>query len=584
MIPKVGAVVAVAVLLAMIADAALAERQGETRSSKAVSLDYVVSLETPEEQRVAVMLEIRGLDTAVAALHVSMPQRFAFIRLPEPLLGGPIRATAGATPLGVKRRGPYEWEVLTAGQETIRLSYEVPLTHRSAEGVRGRDAYEYPYVAEDHGLLVTPTMFVIPDELPFEHVGVRFDLPEGWRVIAPWPQGADGAFEPASRAALVDDLIAIGAWHVHTIRVGAFEGTIAFAPGQDALEQAAVEPIRRIVAYELELFGRPAAGRYLFLFGRPEIAGMAGSPKTRSMTLSVESRLAPAASQYLPHLIAHEFFHTWAGGMEMPDELRWVNEGFTDYYAYLVSARLGLDTWEQFATTLGEKMRNCASNPRRGKLSLADSGGEVFFHDDGARDLVYEGGLLVAAWLDRTIRGQGRGQTLDDLMRTFNNDPRWTANDAAPSLEDFLVVAERYTNRATAKVLERFVRRPYDFDPVVEFGKLGVSVRHERRPPEMALRANLDGTRVVNLDRNWVTYQVGVRGGDRFVEVNGQKVTDGSEVRSAWRKPRENRIRVTLERDGRHVSIDEPVPRIEAFVVSAEPWREGATCGDMSGD
>lgn len=573
---RIGVLVLAGLLLATNANAGQAGGGVGGSSTRAIAVHYVVSLKAPREQRVTVALELRGLDPGSKKLRVSMPERFAFIRLPEPLLDGPIRAAAGDTPLVVERRGPYEWEVVTGGHEAIRLSYRVPLTHRLAEGVKGRDEYEYPYVADDHGLLVTPTMFLFPDELAFEHVRVRFELPKGWAVIAPWPRAGDGAFEPGSREALRNDLIAIGAWHVHAIRVGDFEGTIAFAPGQDELEKTAVEPIRRIVEYELQLFGRPAEGRYLFLLGRPEASGMAGSPKTHSMTLSVEPRLAPAASRYLPHLIAHEFFHTWASGIEMPDELRWVNEGFTDYYAFLVSARLQLDTWEQFADTLGEKMCSCGANPQRGKLSLVAAGGEVFFRDQHAYGLVYEGGLLIAAWLDRTVRNQGRGQTLDDLMRAFNNDPRWVADGVAPSMQDFIAVVERFTDGATVKVLEQFVTQPYDFDPVAKFTELGVSVRHEIRPPKMDLRANLDGTRVVDLDRTGITYRAGIRAGDRFVEVNGQDVTNGSEVRLAWRNPLENRIRVTLERDGKQVRIDEPVPEIEAFIVPAEPWREHA--------
>ena len=98
---------------------------------------------------------------------------------------------------------------------------------------------------------------------------------------------------------------------------------------------------------------------------------MAGSPKTCSMTLNVEPRLALAAGKHLSHLIAHEFFHTWgAGRVALPDEMRWITEGFTDYYAYLVSARLGLNTWEEFAETLGEKMRATDTNPIGGRLSL----------------------------------------------------------------------------------------------------------------------------------------------------------------------------------------------------------------------
>jgi S1-C subfamily serine protease len=79
---------------------------------------------------------------------------------------------------------------------------------------------------------------------------------------------------------------------------------------------------------------------------------------------------------------------------------------------------------------------------------------------------------------------------------------------------------------------------------------------------------------VLDMDHNWLTYQIGVRPGDRLVEVNGQPVASASEVRAAWGSPLGNRIRVTLERDGTQVNIDEPLPQTEEFIVPVERWRE----------
>lgn len=543
-------------------------------TSEKTSLDYVVTLTSPARERVEIAATLTDTGPGTVARRWVMPQRFAFVRLPEPVLEGAIEATVGDKPQAVKRTGAYEWEVEYAGPGALTLKYAVPLTHRALDAVKQRDAYEYPYVADDHGLLVTPTLFVFPEGVVPDEIRVRFDLPAGWEVTAPWQRIDARTFDPGRRDALLNDLVAIGRWKVHEIEIDRFVGTVAFAPGQDALEVAAVEPIRSIVAHELKLFGRPAEGRYLFVFGRPETTGMAGSPKTNSMTLSVEPRLASAVEQYLPHLIAHEFFHTWTAAVETPDELRWVGEGFTDYYAWLVAARLGLGTWEEFAATLGEEMRQCAANPRRGELSLVEAGGEVFFSDRNAYDLIYDGGLLIAAWLDRAIRAQKRGSTLDDLMRAFNNDLRWRNGSESPALSDFLAVARRFADGATAAALERFVTQPYAFDPVDAFGRLGLVIRREIKPPEMDLRANLEGTRVTDIDRNWITYQVGVRENDRLLKVNGQSVGDTREVRAAWRSPRDGRIRVTLERGGETVEIDEALPQVEQFVVPADPWRE----------
>jgi predicted metalloprotease with PDZ domain len=559
-------------LAAHSAGQARAETSGLTQR---VSLSYTVAIKSPASQRAEVTAALTGLEAGETDMRWEMQQRFAFVRLPEPLLDGPVRAVADGHSVSVDRTGPYEWNVAGRGQREITLSYVVPLTHRTLDAVGQRDAYEYPYLAADHGLLVTPTLFLWPKDITPVEIRVRFALPSGWKVVSPWRSVDEHEFDPRGRESLLNDLVAIGNWHTYETCVGEFVGTIAMAPGQEALEKTAVEPIRRIVEYELELFGRPAQGSYLFVFGRPDATGTAGSPKTRSMTLSVEPRLAEHAAEYLPHLIAHEFYHTWSAALfEMPDELRWVNEGFTDYYAYLVPARLGLTTWSQFADTLGEKMRSCAENPHRDKLALSAAGGDVFFADHDAYNLVYDGGLLIAAWLDRAIRRLDRGKTLDDVMRTFNNDRRWTRNDAQPSLKDFLDVTEQFVSQTTAATLERFVTQPYDFDPLTAFAELGLTIRHERTRAKVDLRANLDGTRVIDIDPRGLGFRVGVRPDDRLIEINGQSLSNASEVRAAWQKPVGNRIRVTLKRGEHQLTLDQPVPVVEKFLVPVEPWRE----------
>ncbi|HUU84004.1 MAG TPA: hypothetical protein VM243_10925 [Phycisphaerae bacterium] len=550
---------------------------GASGPTAQASLEYTLKIQSPASQEVRVSVRLTGLEPKQEPVSWNMQQRFAFIRLPEPLLEGPVRATAGTQPIDCEHRSPFNWSVPSAGARTMRLDYVVPLTHRTIEAVKERDAYEYPYVTDDHGFLVSPTLFLFPENVTVGEMRVRFILPDGWQIVAPWRRLGEHEFDPGEPDSLLNDLIAIGAWHIHPLRIGHFEGTIAFAPGQEALERTAVDMIRRIVEYELELFGGQVENRYAFLFARPDGKGLAGSPKKHSVTLCVEPRLVPAAGTHLGHLIAHEFYHTWASALfAMPDELRWLNEGITDYYAYLVPARLGLNTWEQFARTLGDKMQQCAANPLRGKRSLADAGGEEFFNETNAYNLVYDGGLLTGAWLDMAIRRGEGGKTLDDLMRALVNDPRWLTDGTAPTLEDFLATAGRFADPATCATLRRLVTQPYDLDPVKAFGGVGITIRREVGPPEMDLMANLDGTHVIDLSRSGLAFRLGVRPGDRFVEVNGQAVSTPDEVHKAWRRPAERRIQATLDRLGKTIEIDEPVPLIERFTVPSEPWRLAA--------
>jgi predicted metalloprotease with PDZ domain len=458
--------------------------------------DYEIRIVDPATECVRVTAIFEGLEESSDPLRFSLLRGHTFIRLEEPLLEGEVTATAAGSPLPIERISPFTWQVDRRGAANVRLDYTVPLRHRRLPEIESsHDHYEFPYLAADHGMLTTWTLCMTPQGVEPEAIHVSFALPDGWDVITPWPSAAEESeetvFAPESRAALTGDLVAVGAWKSHTVQVGDFEGTVAFAPGQDALAEAAVEPIGRIVANELTLFGRPPTGRYLFLFGRPDTPGAGGSPKTNSMTLTVNPSLGPHAFSFLGHLVAHEFHHTWTASLySSSDRMRWFNEGFTDYYAHLVAVRVGLSTWKEFAAMLGRKMAECHDNPHAGSLSLADAGGEIFFRDRDAYRLVYTGGLLAAAWLDRAIRAHADGRSLDDFMRSFNNDPRWSLEGRAPGMEDFLKTLAPFVDGEILPAMEELVREPFSFDPVQAFAVTGVAVIRRKVEPVNELPAS----------------------------------------------------------------------------------------------
>jgi predicted metalloprotease with PDZ domain len=567
--------VATTLVLTATAGAAAQTTRAVAGPAEGLRLSYTITLR-PEyaPALVDVNARIDAVSPDASELRLTMNRGFAFVRLPEPLLAQPVRAMAGKQPLTVERLEPYVWSVKTEGHARIELQYSVPLKHRELEAVKGRHEYEYPFAAADHALLLSATMIVYPDKSVPSQIAVDVIVPEGWLVCTPWPQLPGGKYQPPTLAALTNDLVAVGKWSTHAIHVGDFAGTIALVPGLEEIEKDVADVISRIVEHELKLFGRPPEGRYLFLFGPPVKGSMAGSPKTSSMVLAVDPQLRSQGVYRLAHLIAHEFYHTWhRAETEMPDELRWLSEGITDYYAYLVSARLGLLTWEQFADTLAEKMQQAGDNRHFGQMSLVQAGGPAFFRDESANELVYDGGLLVGAWLDCAIRAEKKGQSLDDLMRAFMNDPRWGRPSSTPGLNELIALLPRFMSAESVGRIEAAVREPYRLDPVETFGRLGVTVTRQAGPVEPDFRANLDGTRIIDLDHNGCAYRFGLRENDRLIEVNGQKVASAGEVRAAFRTPRDGRFRASVLRGDQTLEIDEPLPETIRYRVPTDPWR-----------
>ncbi len=545
-------------------------------------LEYVVRIPDPSTARAEVELTLTGLPAEDGPLFLRFPERFAFVRLDEPLLEGEVRAFDGpGEEVAVERVGPHRWSAERPESGPLRLRWTVPHRHRDLPEVRERDAYEYPYLADDHGMLVAGTLFLTPD-LADGRARIRFELPEGWPVRCPWPEVEPGVFAPAQASALHNDLIAIGTWEEQVIEANGCEVTIAVAPDQTGLMKAAGPLIERIVCAEIELFGCVPREKYLFLFGRPDPpmtlgsrgTSMAGSPKTGSMTLMVRGWGRLGLASHLGHLIAHEFHHTWTNNrLGLPDELRWVGEGFTDYYAFLVLAREELAPWERFAKTIEEKLSAYAGNPVRSELSLAEAGGPPFYSDRNAYSLVYDGGFLLAALFDRLIRADNEAASLDDFLRAFNNDPRWSAREEPPSSEDFYGELGHWLPEETVARLSELVSHPREIDFVAELLATDVEITAERRPEKLSLRANLDGTRVRDIDPAGLGGRLGLRAGDVLLEVNGVACDTVDGVQRAWRQPRDGRMCFTFERDGQRHEVDEPIPEALVVTVDPEPWR-----------
>ena len=263
----------------------------------------------------------------------------------------------------------------------LELTWSVPLSHRSQPLVRGHDEFHFPYLAQDHGMLSTSALLMIPRGLEFGAPLLRIEPPEDWPVYAPWPQLSPGLFQARNEASLAHNLFAVGAWERHEIEAAGTRIEVLFAPGQEPLPKRTLPLIAPILSAELELFGVRPFERFSLLFGRPDMPGLGGSPKHSSMTLSVDPRMRDEAGvQHVVHLLAHEFFHTWGQARyRFKCELRFFHEGFTDYYASLLPARLGLAPWSAFGEEVESALADWESNPLVSRLSLGKAGGPIFF-------------------------------------------------------------------------------------------------------------------------------------------------------------------------------------------------------------
>ncbi len=541
-------------LLLFLLASGCATRGLPSDAARAPRAEYHVRLLEPARRAAEFELTLSGLDPHATEIALTLPEGYSFVRLDAPLLARPLAAaTPAGQPLALANDGPYRWKLATGGATEAVVTWTSALTAQDRPEVAARDAFGHPYVTSDHALLMTGALFIAPEFASNAEYRVHFESTAHWPVLCAWREVEPGTYDPGSREALQDDLVALGAWTTRLIALDGMRIEVGIAPGQPALEALAVPAIEKICAAELALFGLVPRERYLFLFVAPKpIQGFSfsGSPKTSAMVLQVCGDLGnPLAGEMIHHLVAHEFHHLWAvARLDYGNDLRFVGEGFTDWYAHVVPARLGLMTWEKFGEELGEKLEAWNSLAPKLDVSLAQAGGPGFFEGATLYDATYGGGLLVAALLDLELRRAGRADGLDGWLRELVNDPRWSPGGPGPSVADFLAHVESALGRATRDRIARWIETPGGFDPEAELKRLGVAITRQSMPRR--LRANFDGTRVTALDVNSEAAHLGLREGDTIRTVNGRSVANEREIQSSWSEPIDGDAQLDVERDG----------------------------------
>ncbi len=156
----------------------------------------------------------------------------------------------------------------------------------------------------------------------------------------------------------------------------------------------------------------------------PHSRSLGGTGLTHSFALFVQPDTVLGASTAggldVPHLLAHEMFHHWNGGIAEMDEseqlVYWFSEGFTDFYARRLLFRAGYGGTAEAARSLNETLREYGLSPAREAPNEKIRDG--FWKDRDIGKLPYLRGNLVAVLLDHEIRARTNGaRSVDDFVR-----------------------------------------------------------------------------------------------------------------------------------------------------------------------
>lgn len=356
--------------------------------------------------------------------------------------------TAGTTRLQWSRdpRNVFAFHVdVPEGADSITLEFQFlsPTTPQ-----QGRIAMTPDMLAlEWHSVLLYPQ----GEAASLIRVAPMVRLPDEWRFATSLNRGETGAwqhFAPVSLATLVDSPLYAGR-HFRRFaldpdsRSPVHLNVMADSPEQIALDPARLAAHRRLVEQADRLFGSRPFERYEFLVTLSDRLGGYGLEHRGSSenSIAAESFLRWDRFPSDRLLLPHEYVHSWNGKLRRADalltedfhqpvsnELLWVYEGLTAYWALVLAARSGLRSPDQARQDLAELAARAEHRAGRSWRPLADTLNDPIIGRNAplpwpnwqrGGDYYSEGPLL---WLDVDTRIRelsGERRSLDDFARAF---------------------------------------------------------------------------------------------------------------------------------------------------------------------
>ncbi|WP_250634372.1 M61 family metallopeptidase [Pinirhizobacter soli] len=418
--------------------------------------------DTPYEGTINLHVDANDTVQGIFRVHESIPVKPGALTLlyPQWIPGdhspsGPIAMLAG---LKLSANGkPLAW---------LRDKYNMYAFHLDVPADVSSIDVEFQYLsgrADDGGFEITDRMMDMEWSkvglYPAGHYsrGITFvpsmTLPHGWQfgtALETASQSGDTTtFKPVTFNNLVDSPVYAGQYFK---RVDLNPGDKApvhldvFADTPDDLEMTPeqVAAHRALVTQAVKLFGSHHYDHYDFLFSLSDQLGGNGTEHHQSSEDGLGSDYFTAWKDGAPErdLLAHEYVHSWNGKFRRPadlwtpnfnvpmaNSLLWVYEGQTQYWGFVLTARSGIWSAQQFRDALAMT----AANYERNRVgfqwrTLTDTTNDptiahrtsLPFRSWQMSEEYYSGGQMMWLEVDAKLRSLTKDQkSLDDFARAF---------------------------------------------------------------------------------------------------------------------------------------------------------------------
>ena len=284
---------------------------------------------------------------------------------------------------------------------------------------------------------------------------------------------------------------------------------------------------------------------------------MSGGASGRSISVLIGGELDEASRRFWLPLVGYMVSSLWIGAqaLNFREQEYWLSAGFTGYYSDIVSVRLGLTSESDFLRRFERRWE--AYLFRQGQLSIREAGKDK----SANRELVYDGGSLVAAALDLQIRNLTENRSsLDDVMKQMYRE--FDLTDSTYTMNDVIRIVSQITGKDFKPFFHKYVagteRLP--LEEYLEDAGVDVEIDFGERLPslgyilfEMLQIKSLGGPKGGGM---FIHHSPQYQDDDELIGINGVPVKIFDDIRKVakdWKSC--DVVELTLEREGEEIIL-----------------------------
>jgi predicted metalloprotease with PDZ domain len=316
-----------------------------------------------------------------------------------------------------------------------------------------------------------------------------------------------------------------------------------------------------------QLFRSQHYRHFDFLMSLSDVMQSGGGVEHQESTeINVSANYAHDAGEqaFMANLVAHEFIHSWNGRTRQPADLwspnlnlpmrgslLWVYEGQTEFWAHVMTPRLGLRTVQQSLDALALDAALMANRPGRSWKSLQDSTVDalympakpVHWRDWQRREDYYAEGVMLWLDVDMLLRElTGERKSMLDFAAVFFGAGHDTRTITTYTFEDICKTLNRIAPYDWATYFKQRLQAHDDVHLLDGLKRGGYRLVYTDQPTEFFVQheADLGGTdlstslglvigrkgAVKSVAWEGPAFKAGISLGARLTSVNGQPYTD----------------------------------------------------------